>query len=439
MMTSYKAVVPRELLHSRNVLLFNIGADKLWNSTAISVKDDVGNRLVSRIEEIGLLLAESESIVILRRQPDEFLVNTFNALGTFCKEILAPREYDETKTITQLVLRDESLLSYLRTLSNYSLVPYAVTTYEEELAQKCNMKLVGPSSPLCCQINDKIHARSISKNLGFTTCRGTICRYSNVENCAMKLLEDGVKKLVLKDRYGVSGNGMHFINNYSDLHRVRRIMRSDIERDWVIEEWCENAIDLNFQLFIRGEEDYDLFLVTKQIIERGVYRGSETIVLSSNKMEEYLDQVNILASYLIQIGYRGIISVDSIITSDNVLIPIIEMNTRFSLSTFLVKIFTNHPDKIITSEIVNIYSSGILTYEAILTELTNRSIAYSVLSRKGILITNSATLPKEDYSIAGAYLGRLFVVLIGDTKNEVVELKCKLEQLWYDMQIGIVE
>ena len=438
MATGYRSFVPNDLLRNKNVLLFNIGADKLWNSVAVSVIDDVGSRLVSRIEEIGLLLTAPESIVILRKQPDELFLNTISALGIIFKEILIPREYDDTRTITQLVLMDEFLMAYLNTLSDYSLMPYAVTTYEEELAQKCNMKLVGPQSLLCCQINDKIHARTVSKKLGFNTCRGTICKYDNVESCAIELLDAGVKKLVLKDRYGVSGNGLYFINDRSDLHRVRRIMRSDIERDWIIEEWCEDSINLNFQLFIRGWEDCDLFLITKQIIERGVYKGSESIALPNNQMDEYLEKAHILAKYLVQMGYRGVISVDSIITREERLIPIIEMNTRFSLSTFLVKIFSNHPDRIIISEIVNIYSPTVLTYEAIVTELTDRSIAYNILSRKGVLIANSATLPNDVYSITNAYLGRLFIVIISDTKNDVMGIKSKLRQLWSDMQISVV-
>jgi hypothetical protein len=438
MYSGYKPYLPTELAHGKMVFLFNIGADKLWNSTALSVTDNVSNCLVNRMEESGLLLANAKSILIFRNRPDDLFIDYMKVLGVAFTAILTPQISDELKTITQLVLADESILTYLRTLKGYCLMPYAVTPYEEELASKCSMKLLGPLSSQCKQIGDKIFAREMALNLGLDVCRGMICNYCDIDDCISELYGNGCRTIVLKDRYGVSGNGLYFINDDIDLRQVKRIMRIDRTRKWIIEEWYDNSVDINYQLFIRGYDDFDLFLISEQILKRGVYRGTRTFSGTDKRVDEYKEKASLIANYLAKKGYAGIVSIDSIVTQNELMIPIIEINTRFSLSTFLIKLFSDNPDRMILSESIQVSSNNILPYGDLFAELSRRGIAYDIRIRSGVLISNSATLPSQAFSIGSTFLGRLYTVIIANSEQNIKYLKMEMYNMLDEMQLSII-
>ena len=404
------------------IWIFNIGVEKYWNVEYSCVKNSKGDIIVNHSEEMMLLLARKGDYVILRKKPSEFYLNNFKKYKKDMPNILYPKLVNEDKSITEIILDDYDLISKIKFIQeknkNVYLVPYGVTYNEEKLAKLCHLTLIGNSSKKCRKLNDKVLARVISKDLGFNTTNAILCKnFDEIKEFSEKMLSK-YKKIVIKTPYNASGKGMWIVDSNQKynvtLKVIKRYIRKNPNTQWLIEEWVDNKIDLNYQIYISETGDVNVFSIKEQILQDTVYIGSYIPPrINSDMYFKFIKYGENLGKYLFKKGYKGVFGIDALVINNIDTVPILEINCRFTLSTYIYFFEMLYKDKRIFSFYVNISTTKTITYSQILKIFEKKLLMFD--GEKGVICYVEATV---DSKLADGY-SRIFLVLIGDNEEDI--------------------
>ena len=424
------------------IWLFNIGAEKYWNAVAAGVTDRTENRIVNRVEEMNVLLCREQDVMIIRELPDEQLLEQLSDWGFSIPQFRVPAgvETDPDTPIAELVLQDEELCAELAHLAaqrhNTVFVPYAVTEIEEKIAARCGLVIPHASSDICAAINDKIANRLLALQLGLPVCAGEICSsIAEIEEVYTRLTSTPpyFTKVIIKDPFGASGKGLYIIEDKTRLqallNRLNRAARNRPESRWLVEGWYSKKADLNYQVYVAPNGEIDVFSIKQQVLRDTVYIGS---VMPPELDDATLTQIQAygttIGKRLFELGYSGVAGIDAIITDNDELMPIIEINGRFTLSTYISFVDRILGKAIRFSRYFRIQSDHKLSYRELVMKLKEADLAYDHGSGRGVLLYTAGSLPLRQDEATGRYTGRMFVLLCGSSREEVEALNNRLEQ-----------
>ncbi len=410
--------------------LFNIGIEEEWTKGRFSVKNVEEQRAIQHMEESLLLLAKRQDIVILRRMPETDFLYELEEIGFELPHILCPMGIDYFKTITELVLEDESLLSILRDLSKgkvYYLVPYGVTKREEKLSELTGMKIKGSKSEIVRKTNSKLYARRLAEELGMACPKGIVCHSIGEIKDAWTRLQREFSKVIVKQLYGASGQGLFLVDNGVKLKRILYALNRFATKNdrWIVEGWYEDKVDLNAQLFLHDNGGVEVLSIKRQILNNTVYRGSMfPVSISEENLEHYQNKLLIVGNALYEEGVRGVVGMDSIITN-NVIYPIIEINVRFTLSTYLGFLPRIFEKCFFQSMYYRIFIHDSFDWRNLLEQTKKRGIYFDKNEKRGVFFYNYACMNSK--CVSG--IGRLFVIAVAKQKYVVQILIQEMEKL----------
>jgi len=316
-------------------------------------------------------------------------------------------------------------------------VPYAVTKMEEQIASNCGLKLPISNSDINRKINDKVFNRSIANSLAFPVCKGKVCR--SVEEISReynKLTKNTpyFEKIVIKEPYGASGKGLYIVENEHNLkiilRSLERIQKKDSNSQWLVEGWYSKKADINYQLYISPQGDIEVFSIKNQVLRGTVYLGSKTPSdLNEETKNKYIIFGNKIGKDLYNMGYYGVAGIDSIILDDYTIIPIIEINGRFTLSTYISFVDRIFGKAKMLTRYFRVTSKSSFDYKSLCKLLENEGIHYSKASNEGVLVYTSGTLPIRKQKNGDLYLGRIFTLIVSDNWENTQFYIEKLDKL----------
>ncbi len=425
---------------SQIIWICNIGAERYWNRVNPGVIDRNEDIIVNRIEEMNLLLCRKQDFLILRQMPDQSCLQYLQELGFSVPTILVPNNADLVTPISELVLQDEALLARLSHLAQGDetyFLPYAITRLEEEIASKTGLTLAGSPANINATVNDKIYNRQIAEELGFPVCKGKVCNsVGEITQVFQELTGQPpyFQQVIIKEPFGASGKGLYIVADPERLKmlllRLARFARNQENSRWLVEGWYPKKADLNYQLYVSPEGKADVFSVKEQLLRDSVYIGSRMPAELDPVIIDRVNECGIeIGKYLHRIGYSGVAGVDAIVTSDGTLIPIIEINGRFTLSTYISFIQTVLGKAKILSRYFRLMTDFRMDYQTILAMLKKEGLLYDSGTAEGVLVYVSGTLSAAPVSDGGIYSGRLFGLIIAADWERVNDLNGKLEDL----------
>ncbi len=337
-------ISPYDNYGMRRIWWLNIGCERYWTNSDMTVSKFKGNNeeyLVQSMETLLFLVARANDIVILSKEPDyEIVTGLMQYTGeTPCIEIL--EEENQHKFTSEKIYHNKRIIKLLYELSdkeNCILMPFGVTKFDVDIEQATGIKLfMTDNVNLITAINSKIYARKVSQELGFATLEGYICNNAEeIEICIEKICKDErFVPCVIKEPYGASGKGLFWLQNQDRARQFIHFLKKRCVGECILEEWCQVKYDLNYQLYISKEGSIFRSPLKRQFVKNGVYEGgydvaNETEMLG-NKIDECIDKIG---HKLYSLGYWGILSIDAIMDMEDNLIPVIEINGRFSLSSY---------------------------------------------------------------------------------------------------------
>jgi len=418
----------------------NIGAENKWFYNMDIMAGENEKKIMQRMSEINLLLCRKQDYLILNQYPSAMMLNHLQSIGVEIPHILLINTVNcESTYLSELILSDLKLLDELKSIGKANrdifLVPYAITSFEEEISRLVNIPIIGSSSNISRIINNKVFSRKIAESLDYNICQGYIVdSLSELDRCYYYLKNKGAKKIVVKEPKGTSGKGIHIVKKDEDLSvfkllltKKQKLMGGKIDQ-YIIEEWIDDKIDINYQFFIDEEGGVYFIGVTEQVLNNCQYVGSrfftELTKKYASRFERYSQEIG---KYLFQHGYYGMVSVDSIIVNGNNIIPIIEINARFSLSTYLSFLPSILLDKCVYSEYIDMILQEKMDYDTFFAMMQDKEVLFTKETGVGVIIYNSSTFC-NDY-INKKSICRVFVLYIHTTMDGV----CNLKQQVYDI------
>ena len=423
------------------VWLCNIGAERYWSNMNTGVVDRNENVIVNRIEEMNLLICREQDVIILRKSPDKEYLDVLKSMGYSIPRILTPKNADLLTPISELVQKDEELIAELKTIASQNeevyFSPYAVTYMEEKIAEMTGLKIIGAPSQIGSKVNDKIFNREISEELGFAVCQGKVCysvdevreEYEKLTNS-----EPYFSKVIIKEPNGASGKGLYVISDKekleSNLRVIARFAKKRTDSKWLVEGWYDKKADLNYQIYISPNGTVDLFSIKQQLLNDTVYIGSKIPPdLDENILNLYKQFGEKIGKYLFEMGYTGVAGIDSIITTDDVIVPIIEINGRFTLSTYISFIDKQIKDIKILSRYYRLISDSPESHADLTREMDKKGILLKPNEREGVFVYTSGTLPTELHNGQEKYMGRVFAFIASDSWEKIDEYSSKLDDV----------
>lgn len=432
------------LHHIRNgdenvlIWLFNIGVEKYWNKVDNIVKNEKEDIVVNHIEEINLLITRKQDYVIMRKRPAESFLKSLQENGYEVPNIICPSIQDEQKCISELVLMDEGLKEELTQISkqkNVFFVPYGVSNLEEQIALSCGIKLIGGTDEKSKKINNKIFSKEVARKLNLPAADEFVCcSIEEIRQAYSKLIEK-YNQIVVKMPCNSSGQGMWVIDNEKKLNAtcmiVNRMMTQKGITEWLVEGWIEKQIDLNLQVYVSEKGEVETFSVKEQIIDGTLYIGSVIPArISEQQYRECVDYGNRIGEYLYSLGHSGIFGIDALVARDGTIIPIIEINGRFTLSTYISFLDIKYPGKVIYSFYERFHGVKKFDYDLIMERLKSENIWIN--KDKGVYIYNSAT---TDAKFAMGNI-RFFCMIVGEDLDEIYLVKERIINIINEYVIG---
>lgn len=417
------------------IWLFNIGTEKFWspNNTNVTVKNREEDELVNKIEEISLLMTRKQDYFLVRKVPDHTFLNTLSSYGFEIPNFLYPKHYDLRNSISELVLSDQELLKKLKSLGKEKEVyflPYGISDMEEKIATICDLNMAGASAKLIKELNDKVNSRHIAKSLGFKIPEGTVCSSLDDMEKAYYKLRKVSRQLVIKNSVGASGKGIYRIQDDRDFETtmliLKRLTRKENSFQWIIEKWYEKKYDTNYQIYVNPDGKVTVFSIKEQIMDDTIYVGSIMPPrISGDLQKKYIRFGEKLGRHLYQNGFTGILGVDSIVDIQNEIIPIIEINARFTLSTYLSFLCKKYPNKLIYTVYEKVRIDQKMNYEGLMNYLVNTKIAFNRKANCGVIVYSAAALKSLEQE-----RGRMFLILVADSVKDFNDYKNKIKEFF---------
>ncbi|GKX68389.1 ATP-grasp domain-containing protein [Inconstantimicrobium mannanitabidum] len=427
-------IITNKRSNCRIIWLFNIGTEKYWSDESYSVKDTNEELLLTHVEEMNLLLTRKQDILILRKRPDERFLKYLEEIGFEVPQIICPKSNeDDCRSISEIILEDENFLKLLSGLNKNEddvyFVPYGISFLEEKISQICNLRMIGTSSSIVKQINDKAFSRNLAEQLGLKVTEGKVCNsFEQIEEEYYKL-KCKFNRVIIKQCCGASGKGLYVVDNdrklKSTIMILKHFTKSKVNSKWIVEGWYEKKCDINYQIYVREDGEVNVFSIKEQLLDETKYIGSVVPPrISCDIIEKYKSYGEIIGQALHKIGFNGVLGVDSFISEDDLIIPIIEINARFTLSTYISFLPEKFHDKSIYSFYERLTLKDGISFNDLENLIRKNNLGFDLRNNTGLFCYVSETM-KDNVS---RHNGRLFVAIIGDSYQENKLMKEKLDR-----------
>ncbi|UJF31346.1 peptide ligase PGM1-related protein [Paenibacillus hexagrammi] len=134
----------------------------------------------------------------------------------------------------------------------------------------------------------------------------------------------------------------------------------------------------------------------QQILRDTVYIGSKLPVdIDASTLNAYQQYAEQIGGHLYQLGYTGVAGIDTMITMDDTIIPIIEINGRFTLSTYISFLERVLGQVNVFSRYFKWSSSEAYDFTRVCRILEREGMLYDSDKREGILVYTAGTLPVQ--------------------------------------------
>lgn len=407
--------------------VYNAGIDKTWQTESQGIRkinNPKEQYILNAQSELNIFLCKKDDYLIVIREPDREFINDISTFGiekpTFIKVS------NNRITISEILENEMNNTMELSRLNGKNIVysPYILSKIDENNAKRLNLHINGKNSVLVKQINNKTFIRELSMENEFPRINGYVCRCKDeLLHNADLLIQNGCERFCIKEPYNSAGKGVFFIRDKKQLDLfAKRMQFGGDDFSVILEEWIDNKKDINYQIEILENGDIDFIGITEQIINTTAYKGTAYPAdISLEQEKEYKRYASKIGGILYEMGFTGVIGIDSIIIDDNRIIPMIEINARINQSTFYLKLgkYFKERNKRIIFRSYDINTKCELNYKILKQYLINKGLYFD--GDEGTIIINSSCLSIFK-NCDETYFNRVYLAYVGKEKAKNEEL-----------------
>ncbi|WP_419874911.1 hypothetical protein [Candidatus Pristimantibacillus sp. PTI5] len=395
-----------------------------------ALRDRGREKIILAMDELLFPLCGSGDALVTRYAMEEAHKAYLARIGFSFKHFTLKRE-DAENNVFEAIASDcehkEEFAGYGQ-LSPFSIVPsvhkvVARYGYHSEL----------PSYETVKRVNSKLYSTLLTEMLLGKSQGKPVYSWNELRAAGGEMLKE-CESLLVKDPYGVSGNGNMLIQTEQALERLVAYIRKQEEAGFsaafILEPYMDVASDFSCQFEITPSGTFHLVSMQKILNRQFAYVGSMSMEekdIATLERAGYFDVVMQVAGSLYRDGYFGPVCIDSMSLRDGKIVPIVEINARQSMG-----FINHHLDNVLEGK----GKKGFLTfrsvgfrdrfdYESWIMDLEGSDLLYPNRTGNGILPLSSATLLANAYSSdqvvstnAGYCKGKLYMTIVADNAAE---------------------
>lgn len=390
--------------------------------------------LVTRMEELGALLAGPDDHLIAQHPLDPGFLDYVRSLGLEPPTVLVTDGPPAESTAARAATSPE-LLATLRGLAarGARLMPMGLADDGVTLAERSGLPVAAPDLATVVRVNSKIYSRRLVEDTGLRAIPGWCCETVGEFADLMATVGDRCSPdsaLVVKDAYGVSGKGLVVLDDPAKARRVvraatARAKRRDDERlHVVVETWLPKRADLNYQLTVDVHGEVRLDFVKEALTRNGVHMGHiSPAELDAGQHDEIRHAADVVGKALHADGFTGVVGVDAVVAADGAVYPVLEINARFNMSTYQGGVLEVLADRLPASLAAQhtLRLSEPMAFADVRTALGPLAEIDPV--RGGVVVTCFGTVnAMADRHPGEPFEGRLYFIALGPDRAAVTEL-----------------
>lgn len=391
-------MIPDRTVFEDYIFIGNLASEDYWRENRDlgfhKIKNEVLQATINNSDLFMIYLSEKRDLLILGQEIPMDFQKYLNELKICIPKTIIVN-YKPNESITERIINDDSALLKIKEYAiqrmgcghRVYLVPFAVTYQEEELSNLLSIPLRGSGSVTSKILNNKLFVRKLCSQLHIPTPAGGIAKdKQEIEQIGENLFSN-FNKLVLKESYGSSGLGMIILSKKDFYELFEYVINKLIKKNTevIVEGWYEVEESLNKQYFI-AHDKIEFLCESKQIINNGLYCGSYFV---SNKEENnyFQEGMALLLNKIKELGYEGVVGIDSIVCVTGENYPCIEINARINMSTF---IFALKERLKISSNVCHIWEDIIISKDTHFIQVRNLLCdeEFQPTKKKGIICIN---------------------------------------------------
>lgn len=374
-------------------------AEQHWRPSDLAslpaLRDPAAERALLGMDEILVAASSARDVVITRREPPAAFDEVMRAAGFGAVRQVAPGDTEDS--VESRLAR--SALSF----QGMNAGPFAVVPGTSDVADRLGLVTRLPTVPIVAEVNSK----AWSTRLGLNGAGELVCSLEELRRVA-------TVPCVIKDLYGVAGQGNIVIDSAARLTMVERMLERSTGRvELIVQPLFERAYDFaaHVDISVTGAVTW---LGVQQLDNAGhSYRGS---LPASARLQRALDDagyreiVDGVSAAVARTGYHGPLGIDSLITCAGELVPVLEVNARMSPGHIAARMG-------VPLRMRSVAVGDATYYERLVQALADRDLL-AVDGREGILPLTATTLTPPR--------GWLFYAVFGSAEPDITDV---LDQL----------
>jgi hypothetical protein len=188
------------------------------------------------------------------------------------------------------------------------------------------------------------------------------------------------------------------------------------------------TVDLNYQFTVSKDGSARFDFVKEAITDRNVHKGHRMPAdLPAATLAEIREVADLLGGQLAADGFFGVVGVDAFVDPDGGLYPVVEINARHNMSTYQVPL----QEKLVGTTQVALARYYPLTLEGPVSfgevDKMLDGLMLPHAGGTGLVVNNFATVNAGAGN--GPFEGRLYGVVIADTKAELAAVDQRITEL----------
>ena len=303
--------------------------DQLSDGLQSDQSHRLGTTTLRSLSKRAVLLSHPSDTIIVDSTPDQAWLWFLSTIGIEIGTVLTPHTIEST--LHQSILSDQHLLERL-SKNQCFLEPYMGGQEIQHLADTLNAALNAPSPTLLNQLNLKSNLHAILVQANLPTIETTTAPRDELHTKALQSFKD-IGPLMVRADLSIGGLGVWKIKNQSDIQSLQNsINHSPTHRLFIIQPLLDIINSPNVQYTITDAEPKFLGISDQHMTPSLAFGGNQ-YPSPHAQHPDLLNQSNRIAHWLHKAGYRGIVGIDFVITTESQAY-IVEINPRINTSTF---------------------------------------------------------------------------------------------------------